>query len=193
MNGTGPHILPRFAQVLDRGDSQCHCRCRGRAPAGFSGAFAERQRTSLQQFAWNGEFFSRAWLPHRGFVGTQNDTLGMTLEPQGWAMLSGMLNASQQQRLVLSLEERLKSDLGGWRQSRSGHFWAALSHPTIMGLAKVNKSAAWHKWRATSLAHEAQAFPRLWPGVWTSADYIDPDSGRSGGSAFPALCTHRHA
>lgn len=31
------------------------------------------------------------------------------------------------------------------------------------------------------------------PGVWTAADYIRTETGQSGGGAFPALCTHRHA
>jgi hypothetical protein len=184
-------ILSKFAQVLELA-AKANAAEVGLDPATVRG-FAEAQKKALQEFAWNGNWLSRAWLPRKGFVGTQSDSLGMTLEPQGWALLSGMLNTSQQQRIVVSLEERLNSDLGGWRQSRTGHFWAALSHPTIMGLARVNKTAAWEKWVATSLGHEARRFPSLWPGVWTAADYIDPASGRSGGSAFPALCTHRHA
>jgi hypothetical protein len=190
------YILPRFAQVLDLAvEANATSASQIGLDSATVRAFAASQRVALQNFAWNGDFLNRAWLPHKGFVGTnaKGDSLGMTLEPQAWALLSGCLNASQQHRMIASMESHLGVEVGGWRQSRTGHFWAALSHPTIMGVAEVNKSAAWQKWIQTSLAHEASRFPNLWPGVWTAADYIDPASGRSGGSGFPALCTHRHA
>lgn len=79
-----------------------------------------------------------------------------------------------------------------YRQAGSGHLWGALNHPTIMGLAAVNSSLAWDVWMDTTLHNQATLHPTYWPGVWSSADYIRVD-GLSGGSAFPVLCTHRHA
>jgi hypothetical protein len=52
-------------------------------------AFAAGQRTSLQQHAWNGSWFSRAWVDEsEGWVGTTADDR-LALEPQGWAMVGG--------------------------------------------------------------------------------------------------------
>eukprot|EP01050_Picozoa_sp_SAG11_P001256 SAG11_NODE_53_length_19648_cov_14.691902_18_plen_829_part_00 len=51
-------------------------------------AFATAQRDSLRQHAWNGSWFSRAWVDEQeGWVGTSADRL--ELEPQSWAMVGG--------------------------------------------------------------------------------------------------------
>eukprot|EP01046_Picozoa_sp_COSAG06_P035646 COSAG06_NODE_3850_length_4832_cov_3.273822_3_plen_137_part_00 len=49
--------------------------------------FATGQRDALQQNAWNGSWFSRAWVDEQeGWVGTTADGR-LELEPQSWAML----------------------------------------------------------------------------------------------------------
>ena len=182
------HVLERFAQALEL------CQVDKRVlNVGGVRAFAVAQKRAVLEYGWNGQFVNRAWLPKKGFVGTngKGDRLGMTMEPQPWALLSGMLNASEQTALLQSLG-RLDCPLS-WKQSATGHMWVALNHPMVMGVALVNKSLAWEKWTQSSLANEARLHPTLWPGVWTAADYIATGIGRSGGGAFPAFNTHRHA
>ena len=120
-------------------------------------------------------------MPRKGFVGggARGDPLGMTLEPQPWVLLSKLLNATQSRALLAALA-RLECPLG-YNQARGGHMWAALVHPMLMGLATVNASLALETWKRSSLAHEASLYPTLWPGVWTSADYVRAESGTSGG------------
>ena len=66
------YILPRFAQVLELAAA---ANATAAAGVGLHPAtvrvFAEAQVTALQASAWNGDFLSRAWLPRKGFVGTQ--------------------------------------------------------------------------------------------------------------------------
>ena len=51
--------------------------------------FAAGQREALRSQAWNGSWFSRAWVDEQeGWVGTAADDR-LCLEPQSWAMLGG--------------------------------------------------------------------------------------------------------
>ena len=51
--------------------------------------FAASQREALRSQAWNGSWFSRAWVDEQeGWVGTAADDR-LCLEPQSWAMLGG--------------------------------------------------------------------------------------------------------
>ena len=181
-------VLERFAQALEL------CKVdKSVLDVAEVRAFAKAQTAAVRQYGWNGQWVNRAWLPQKGFVGTnaKGDHLGMTMEPQSWVLLSSMLNASEQSALLQSLGQ-LDCALS-WKQSATGHMWVALNHPMVMGVAMVNKTLAWEKWMQSSLANEASLYPTLWPGVWTAADYISTGVGRSGGGAFPAFNTHRHA
>lgn len=166
------YVMERFAQALEL--------CKVPASVLDSAAvrrFGAAQTAAVRQWGWNGQWVNRAWLPKKGFVGTdaKGDGLGITLEPQPWVLLSGMLSTTEESTLLRSIES-LSCELG-WKQSKTGHMWAALSHPMVMGVARVNKTLAWNEWNKASLANEATNHPTMWPGVWTSADYIRPDSG----------------
>lgn len=63
----------------------------------------------------------------------------------------------------------------------------------VIGVANVNKTLAWEAWNKLTLNTQATRFPTLWPGVWSSADYMRDETGVSGGSGFPLLNSHRHA
>ena len=186
-------IYGRFADALEMANASVTGPAEQVSPATVRAA-AQQQRAALLKHGWNGEWLNRAWLPNRGFVGTNGhgDPLGITLEPQPWALLSGMLNATQQDALVASVTTQLATRIG-LKQAGTGHVWTALHHPMVMGIARVNKSAAWDAWRANTLANHAELFPTLWPGVWSMADYVRGDSGISGGGGFPLLNGHRHA
>jgi len=185
------HIMKRLAAALTLAHADSSV-----IDVGEVQAFGEQQTRALFAHGLNPSgWINRFWVGgKRGFVGTdaKGDPLGMTLEPQPWPLMAGVLNAAQAQTLVENLNRHLASKLG-YNQMRTGHFWAALVHPAIMGVAKVNKSKAWDLWTASSLANEATMYPKIWAGIWTSADYVRAESGQSGGSAFPAFCTHRHA
>ena len=158
-------VLERFAQALEL------CKVdKGVLDVAEVRAFAAAQTAAVREYGWNGRWINRAWLPKKGFVGTTSDHLGMTMEPQSWVLLSGMLNASEQSALLQSLGQ-LDCPLS-WKQSATGHMWVALNHPMIMGVATVNKSLAWEKWMQSSLANEASLHPTLWPGVTSQASKL---------------------
>ena len=166
-------VLERFAQALEL------CKVdKGVLDVAEVRAFAAAQTAAVREYGWNGQWVNRAWLPHKGFVGTnaKGDHLGMTMEPQSWVLLSSMLNASEQSALLQSLGQ-LDCPLS-WKQSATGHMWVALNHPMVMGVAMVNKTLAWEKWMQSSLANEASLHPTFWPGVWTAADYISTGIGK---------------
>ena len=110
------HILDRLASALEMAAVD---------PATIDPAevrqFAKGQQEALLQHAWNGDWLDRAWLPNKGFIGTntRGDALGLTLEPQPWILLSSSLNASDQRKLVAAVERGLKTRIG-YKQSREG-------------------------------------------------------------------------
>ena len=56
-------------------------------------AFAGTQRAAVRKYGWNGQWMNRAWLPHKGFIGTnaKGDKLGITMEPQVRRVIEGLL------------------------------------------------------------------------------------------------------
>ena len=78
------YILPRFADALEL----CNVSRKVLDPVDVR-QVAAAQQGALLKWAWNGNWFSRAWLPNMGFVGTDSphDPIGMQLEPQGWPLM----------------------------------------------------------------------------------------------------------
>lgn len=72
-------IMERFAQALEL----CSVPVSLIDPAEVR-RFGTEQTAAVREFGWNGRWVNRAWLPKKGFVGTdaKGDGLGITLEPQ---------------------------------------------------------------------------------------------------------------
>ena len=172
------YILPRFADALElcnatrNATGEASPLLRGVIDPRDVRLFAKEQETVVLAAAWNGAWFNRAWLPTTGFVGTNNrhDPIGIQLEPQGWPLARGFLNASVRGKVVQAIMS-LRTP-AGLRQARSGHVWGALHHPTVIGVAHSNATLAWDLWLDATLHTQATLFPDYWPGVWSSADYM---------------------
>ena len=175
--------------------------------------FAALQRKSLQVHAWNGSWFSRAWVDEEeGWVGTTADRL--MLEPQSWAMMGGAVarGSAEETTLIESILTHGSTPIGhsvyskqypvkpaaGHPGSGAANAWPAINHPLIIALARSSKpEEAMKEWMRNSLATQAHYRPDFWAGIWTGADYtatpIEAVGGLAGWPEFPSWCTHRHA
>lgn len=201
--GLATTVLRDFASILDKaGDS---------AGASKARTFGQGIAEALLRKAFNGQWLRRAWLGNAsGWAGdTTGFKKGMYAPQHGWAFRGGVFdNASPELDAVLaSLQSHCRE---GWNYGlgyecdavhgagppgpESG-FWPALTHPAVIGLLAVNRSAvAWEEFQRDSLNWQATVSPELWSGVWTSADTIS-NEGLPGiwTDSFPAFCVHRHA
>lgn len=176
--------------------------------------FATSQRNSLQRYAWNGSWFSRAWVDEQeGWVGSSDDRL--MLEPQSWAMLGEAVarGSAEEAALIESILTLGNTPIGHSVYSKPypakplpGHHpgsgaanaWPAINHPLVIALARSSKpEEAMSEWMKNSLASQAHYRPDFWAGIWSGADYtatpIEAIGGLTGWPEFPTWCTHRHA
>ena len=80
------------------------------------------------------------------------------------------------------------------QSSGTGEMWAAINHPTILGLLHANQSSlAWQEFVLNSMRHQANTSGHVWVGIWTAADQHHNGGGPGWIESFPALCMHRHA
>ena len=179
--------------------------------------FATAQRDALRAHAWNGSWFSRAWVDEEaGWVGTTADER-LELEPQSWAMLGGAApkGSSEETALIKSILTHGATPIGHSVYSkpypskpRAGHpgsgaanAWPAINHPLVIALARSSQpQEAMKEWRRNSLATQAQYRPAFWAGIWSGADYTQTPietrvaaHGLAGWPEFPTYCTHRHS
>jgi Glycosyl hydrolase 36 superfamily, catalytic domain/Glycosyltransferase family 36 len=169
---------------------------------------------------WTGRWFRRAWLgPKAGWLGEK----GLWLEPQPWAIISGITDEAQTRTLIQAIDEELRStspigavqlskspDMeprGTWRPepgtSVAGGVWPSLNATLIWALALVDGEKAWDEWKKNSFARHAEVYPDVWYGTWSGPDVLNSASsahpGETTGGApfgwtdFPVLNLHTHA
>ena len=180
---------------------------------------AEQHRQAVRR-QWTGKWFRRAWLgPTLGWLGEN----GLWLEPQPWAIISGITNGDQTQVLLLSLDEQLRrpspigalqiSDSpdrighGAWKMepgtSVAGGVWPSLNQTLIWALARVDGAMAWDEWKKNSFANHAEVYPDVWYGTWSGPDVLNSALSQHPGETtkgkpfgwtdFPVLNMHTHA
>lgn len=180
---------------------------------------AEQHREAVRK-QWTGKWFRRAWLGHTlGWLGEK----GLWIEPQPWAIISGITNREQTEALVQSLDEQLRrpSPIGAMQISdspdRIGHglfkiepgtsvaggVWPSLNQTLIWALARVDGAMAWDEWKKNSFARHAAVYPDVWYGTWSGPDVLNSALSQHPGETtkgkpfgwtdFPLLNMHTHA
>jgi hypothetical protein len=178
-------------------------------------AAAHRNAASKQ---WTGKWFRRAWLgPTLGWIGEST----LWIEPQPWAIVSGVTTPEQSRTLIQTVDELLRrhSPIGAMQMSEgpdmklgeifeagtcvNGGIWPSLNQTLVWALATVDPAMAWDEWKKNSLARHADAYPDIWYGIWSSTDsYNSVVSKQAGetvnnryfhGTDFPVLNLHSHA
>ncbi len=166
---------------------------------------------------WTGQWFKRAWLGEKlGWLG--EDTLW--IEPQPWAIVSGVTTPEQSRALVANMNRLLRrgpigaaqmSDGPDMRKTNAFHpgdcicggVWPSLNQTLVWALAQVDPAMAWDEWKKNTLACHAQSYPDVWYGVWSGTDsynsFLSSEPGKNSndpgysGIAFPVFNPHAHA
>ena len=180
---------------------------------------AEEHRQAVRG-QWAGRWFRRAWLgPTQGWLGEK----GLWLEPQPWAILSGVATEEQTRTLVDSMDQELRrvSPIGALQLSTSpdqsvhgiwpvepgtannGGVWPSLNQILIWALARVNGTMAWDEWQKNSFRRHAEVYPDIWYGTWSGPDVLNSAASKRPGETtggkplastdFPVLNMHAHA
>ena len=180
---------------------------------------ADEHRKAVRE-QWTGTWFRRAWLGSTdGWLGEK----GMWIEPQPWALISGIPNEQQARTLVDSIDRELRSpspigaiqlttgpdqvQKGAWKTepgtSVNGGVWPSLNQTLIWALAGIDGTMAWDEWKKNSFARHAEVYPEIWYGTWSGPDVLNSalskDPGKTTGGKpfgwtdFPVLNMHTHA
>ena len=180
---------------------------------------AEEHRQAVRA-QWAGRWFRRAWLgPTQGWLGEK----GLWLEPQPWAIVSGVATEEQTRVLVDSMDQELRrvSPIGAIQLSKSpdqvghgvwsvepgtsnnGGVWPSLNQVLIWALARVNGAMAWEEWQKNSFRRHAEVYPDIWYGTWSGPDVVNSAASKRPGETtggkplgwtdFPVLNMHAHA
>lgn len=74
---------------------------------------AKETNAIVNQYLWDGDWYARGITDDNVVFGVHTDKEGrIFINPQGWALLSGAADASQQQKLIRAVEEQLESPYG---------------------------------------------------------------------------------
>ncbi len=175
----GVYVLRRFAEL-----ARYACKpAMEKKARGHADKLADAVRT-----AWKGKFLNRGWLDNKTEIGATD----MFLEPQPWALISGVLDEKQQATLVAEIRSRLSDPLGtrihdnngGGEEVPSHTFngiWASINSTLVWGLSKVSPEEARKEHLANTLANHARTYPANWFGIWSGPDvYFNSESKRPG-------------
>ena len=93
-------MLKAFADLADqRGDASRAAWCRERA---------EALRAALEEHAWDGGWYRRAYFDDGTPLGSaQNDECQIDALPQAWAVISGAADPERARQAMAAVEERL--------------------------------------------------------------------------------------
>ncbi len=175
----GVYVLRRFAELAKYA---CKPAMEKRARA-----HADKLADAVRA-AWKGSFLNRGWLDDHTEIGAAD----MFLEPQPWALISGVLDEQQQQTLVTEIRTRLADPLGSrihdknnGNEATPSHafngIWASINSTLVWGLSKVSPDQARNEHLANTLFNHARTYPATWFGIWSGPDvYFNSDSKRPG-------------
>jgi hypothetical protein len=167
---------------------------------------------------WTGKWLRRAWLgPTLGWLGEST----LWLEPQPWAIVSGVTTPEQSCELIQNMDALLRrnSPIGAAQMSNgpdmlqgevfepgtcvNGGIWPSLNQTLIWALATVDPAMAWDEWKKNSFARHADAYPDIWYGIWSGTDSYNSTVHKLAGETvnnkyfhgtdFPVLNLHAHA
>ena len=186
--------------------------------------FAEYQQNVLHSVLWNGQWIDRAWVPNNyssdgEWLGSLQADNRMHLFPQIWTLLTNVLNTTETQTLITSINKHLRdypNSIGAMNLDKAyppgssgsvlngthenGGIWPSQNNPLIIALSKYNASLAFDEWQKNSYSNRANKYPKFWPNIWTSSDVTSSilvekteAVGTSNWPNFPTLCTHAHS
>ena len=146
---------------------------------------------------------------------------GLWLEPQPWAILSGVATAEQARALLDVTDEQLRrgSPIGAMQMNRSpdslaatvvetgtsvnGGVWPSLNATLIWALTRVDPAMAWDEWKKNSFAVHTEVYPEIWYNTWSGGDTLNSTLSKTPGQTvnsgflhytdFPVMNLHSHA
>jgi hypothetical protein len=185
-------VLPKFASVA---------RLRGEtALAEEVDAFASALRDRLKLY-WTGQWLARAILPDGTVYGGDR----LHLEPQPWAILSGVTDDAQTDTVLGQIDALLRdgSPLGARLLSRAnsdqptgestqGGVWMSITHTLVWAAAQRKPELAWDEFMRNTLRNHTAHYPDVWVGAWSGPDAYNSDwSTRPGWTwDLPALSVY---
>ena len=164
------YVLPRLATLIEREDAALATRMRRYAEELEAPARAEFQ----------GEWFARAWLRDREDQPVHLGTGSVDLEAQPWGLLSGLLSAEQEQKVL----DRVYGDLDqksplGPPLTAGGQVWPGVSQLMTWAYTKREAQRAWQSLVRQSYATKAKTYPEIWFGIWSAPDGTWAKSGQT--------------
>ncbi len=203
--GLAAFALPAFADAIDGADP------------GFASVlreFAEMQVAALREL-WAGEWVARGYL---GYFDTVLGKDRLFLDTQAFGVLAGVWDANQTNALFA----RIRSDcvakqpagaLSMWPPMRgplldpgsdtNGGTWAAVDSWIAWAWSLHDPQQAWEFYKGTTLAAHAEAYPKVWYGIWSGPDSYNAHYHKRPGETFnvtftpmtdyPVMNMNRHA
>ena len=162
------HVLRRFAEL---------------ATYAHQPVMAERARQHADKLAdavracWRGRHLNRGWRDRNHEVGYKD----LYLEPQPWALISGVLDQQQNATLVDEITHRLADPIGsrifgaggeGNPPTAFGGEWLSINSTLVWGLSKVSPERAWRELVANTLFNHARTYPSVWFGIWSGPGHL---------------------
>jgi hypothetical protein len=198
------YILPRMGTVL---------RMVKHPAADNVTAFGLQQQQALQNSAWTGQWFKRAYIDkERGWIGDAKDQI--STGAQSWAVLAGVLGSGSTTSanatvLLSAIQQRLRDDAPfGAKQLEKGYsisvddavgtaengaVWHALNYPLAWALHTMDAAVGLDEWKRNSMATHAELFPEQINGIWTASDFATSTLANVSVGETGVLCMHRHA
>jgi hypothetical protein len=175
---------------------------------------ADGQAAALRAM-WTGEWAARGYLGH-GDAQLGVDQLFLDAQPFG--LLGGVWTDEQAQRLLARIDEwcvepQPVGALSLWPpltgpfldpgSDTNGGTWAAIDGWLAWAWSDYDPAAAWDFYLRSTLAAHAEAYPRVWYGVWSGPDSYNSDRHPRPGETFnytftpmtdyPVMNMNRHA
>ena len=187
------YILPRIASLLTkRGE-------RGRAQR-LTATCESLKGACLD--SWNGYWFYRGW----DGTGLPIGNKSIFLEPLTWFLISGVLSEEQAKRVIHTVSHRL-DETSTWGQflvyppyrtlagylergcDVNGGTWPAMSALLAWGCSMYSREFAWQSLVKNSMQHHSQAYPNLWPGIWSGPDAFNASYSKRPGETYYNFAT----
>ena len=144
----------------------------------------EHIKTAVNKYAWDGEWYVRAFTDEGNPVGGSHCEEGkIYLEPQAWAVLSGIADEERSAKCLKSVDDLLLTELGprlcapynkpafnvgivgdfgpGWREN--GGIWNRTTAWTVMANCLANRAnQAYEMYRRVAVSNASKNTDRFW-------------------------------